>query len=70
MSKSFRQGQILNLIRTKNILTQDDLAHELKKLGILHACARLSRRTTSPQVYVLIKKYIPHPAVPGDAGTF
>jgi transcriptional regulator of arginine metabolism len=30
MNKAFRQGQILKLIRTKPILTQDDLARELK----------------------------------------
>jgi len=30
MNKSFRQGQILKLIRGKRILTQDDLARELK----------------------------------------
>ena len=43
MSKSFRQGQILNLIRTKDISTQDDLAHELKKLGIAATQVTLSR---------------------------
>ena len=31
MNKSFRQGQILKLIRTKQIFTQDDLARELKE---------------------------------------
>ena len=30
MNKAFRQGQILKLIRNKRILTQDDLARELK----------------------------------------
>ena len=30
MNKTFRQGQILKLIRAKNILTQEDLARELK----------------------------------------
>jgi transcriptional regulator of arginine metabolism len=30
MNKAFRQGQILKLIRTKRILTQEDLARELK----------------------------------------
>ena len=34
MSKSFRQGQILKLIRAKAISTQDDLAQELKKQGV------------------------------------
>ncbi len=31
MNKSFRHGQILKLIRAKQIFTQDDLAHELKE---------------------------------------
>ena len=30
MNKTFRQGQILKLIRAKRILTQEDLARELK----------------------------------------
>jgi transcriptional regulator of arginine metabolism len=30
MNKAYRQGQILKLIRAKRILTQDDLARELK----------------------------------------
>jgi transcriptional regulator of arginine metabolism len=31
MNKAFRQGQILKLIRGKRILTQEDLARELKE---------------------------------------
>ena len=31
MNKTFRQGQILKLIRSKRILTQEDLARELKR---------------------------------------
>jgi transcriptional regulator of arginine metabolism len=31
MNKAFRQGQILKLIRTRRILTQEDLARELKQ---------------------------------------
>jgi transcriptional regulator of arginine metabolism len=31
MNKTFRQGQILKLIRNKRILTQEDLARELKQ---------------------------------------
>jgi transcriptional regulator of arginine metabolism len=30
MNKTFRQGQILKLIRSRSILTQEDLARELK----------------------------------------
>ncbi len=44
MNKTFRQGQILKLIRTKSILTQEDLAHELKaSSGIRATQVTLSR---------------------------
>jgi transcriptional regulator of arginine metabolism len=43
MSKSFRHGQIRKLIRAKKIPTQDDLAQELKKLGITATQVTLSR---------------------------
>jgi transcriptional regulator of arginine metabolism len=43
MSKSFRQGQILKLIRAKSIHTQDDLAQELKALGVTATQVTLSR---------------------------
>ena len=43
MSKAYRHGQILKLIRSKAIHTQDELAHELKKLGITATQVTLSR---------------------------
>ena len=43
MSKSYRQGQILKLVRSKQINTQDELAHELKLLGIAATLVTLSR---------------------------
>ncbi|HTW65991.1 MAG TPA: hypothetical protein VME17_15300 [Bryobacteraceae bacterium] len=44
MNKAFRQGQILKLIRTKRIPTQDDLARELKEtFGIETTQVTLSR---------------------------
>lgn len=44
MNKTFRQGQILNLIRAKSILTQDDLARELNQTyGIRATQVTLSR---------------------------
>ena len=43
MSKSYRQGQILKLIRSKGISTQEELAHELKTLGIAATQVTLSR---------------------------
>ncbi len=36
MNKAYRQGQILNLIRNKRILTQEDLARELKLSQGIH----------------------------------
>jgi len=43
MTKSYRQGQILKLIRAKPIFTQDDLATELKAQGIAATQVTLSR---------------------------
>ena len=44
MNKTFRQGQILKLIRTRRILTQEDLARELKEsFGIQTTQVTLSR---------------------------
>jgi transcriptional regulator of arginine metabolism len=44
MNKTFRQGQILKLIRAKSILTQEDLARELKETqGIRTTQVTLSR---------------------------
>jgi transcriptional regulator of arginine metabolism len=43
MSKSFRQGQILKVIRGKSIGTQDELAQELKKVGVAATQVTLSR---------------------------
>lgn len=43
MNKNFRQGQILKLIRGQAISTQDDLAAELKKLGLNATQVTLSR---------------------------
>ena len=43
MNKSFRQGQILKLIRNKEIYTQDELGRELSQLGIQTTQVTLSR---------------------------
>jgi len=44
MNKTFRQGQILKLIRSKRVPTQDDLAHQLKEAyGIQTTQVTLSR---------------------------
>lgn len=43
MTKTYRQGQILKLIRSKRIGTQDELAQELRTLGIAATQVTLSR---------------------------
>jgi transcriptional regulator of arginine metabolism len=43
MNKSFRQGQILKIIRNKEIYTQEELARELSHEGILATQVTLSR---------------------------
>ena len=43
MSKSYRQGQILKLIRSKRIATQEELANELRVQGIAATQVTLSR---------------------------
>jgi transcriptional regulator of arginine metabolism len=43
MNKSFRQGQILKIIRSKEIYTQEELARELQALGIPATQVTLSR---------------------------
>ena len=43
MNKNYRQSQILRIIRTRNVHTQDDLASQLKACGIPAAQVTLSR---------------------------
>ena len=43
MSKSYRHGQIIKLIRSGRIFTQEELAKSLKKLGIVTTQVTLSR---------------------------
>lgn len=43
MNKSFRQGQILNVIRNKEIYTQEELGRELSRVGIQTTQVTLSR---------------------------
>jgi transcriptional regulator of arginine metabolism len=43
MSKSYRHGQILKLIRSKRIRTQEELARELQSAGIPATQVTLSR---------------------------
>ena len=43
INKSYRQGQILKLIRGQAVSTQEELAAELKKLGVMTTQVTLSR---------------------------
>ncbi len=43
MTKSFRQGQILKVIREKGIYTQEELARELRRLDVETTQVTLSR---------------------------
>ena len=43
MTKTYRQGQILKLIRSKKIFTQDELSQELKNQGIAATQVTLTR---------------------------
>ncbi|HSW50517.1 MAG TPA: hypothetical protein VLH09_10095 [Bryobacteraceae bacterium] len=43
MNKSYRQGQILNLIRTRALQTQEELARALKAQGVNATQVTLSR---------------------------
>jgi transcriptional regulator of arginine metabolism len=43
MSKAYRQGQIIQLIREGHVYTQEELAHALSKFGIQATQVTLSR---------------------------
>lgn len=43
MNKTYRQGQIVRIIKSKKVLTQDQLAHELAEQGIHVTQVTLSR---------------------------
>lgn len=43
MNKAYRQGQILKLIQTRSIHTQDELAQALKEIGVPATQVTLSR---------------------------
>ena len=61
MNTSFRQGQILRLIRQKPVHTQEELARELAKVGIQTTQVTLSRDlkklglAKTPQGYVQLE---------------
>jgi len=76
MSKSFRQGQILKLIHGKKISTQDELAQELKKLGVAATQVTLSRDirdlglAKTPEGYRQIVRSEAGPHLPSLAAEF
>ena len=72
MNKTFRQGQILKLIRAKHILTQEDLSRELKEsTGIQATQVTLSRDIRdlgllkTPQGYQQVSESSAGPGGPG-----
>jgi len=77
MNKTFRQGQILKLIRSKNVFTQEDLAKELKSTyGIETTQVTLSRDirelglVKTPEGYRQLTPSQPGPVLATVAGDF
>lgn len=70
MNKSYRQGQILKLIRGRRIHTQEELAQALKEIGVPATQVTLSRDirelglAKTPDGY---RQITPEPAGPGFA---
>lgn len=65
MNKSFRQGQILNIIRGREIYTQEELARELSQLGIQTTQVTLSRDMRELALVKTSEGYRPMPAQTG-----
>jgi transcriptional regulator of arginine metabolism len=66
MSKNYRQGQILKLVRSKQIYTQDELAQELKAVGIVATQVTLSRDLRDLR---LVKTQAGYQEIPADEAT-
>jgi transcriptional regulator of arginine metabolism len=66
MSKNYRQGQILKLVRSKQIYTQDELAQELKAVGITATQVTLSRDLRDLR---LVKTQEGYQEIPADETT-
>ncbi|MFZ0593661.1 MAG: ArgR family transcriptional regulator [Bryobacteraceae bacterium] len=62
MNKSFRQGQILKIIRSKDVYTQEDLARELQAVGISATQVTLSRDIRELGLAKTANGYRPMPA--------
>jgi transcriptional regulator of arginine metabolism len=65
MNKNFRQGQIVKIIRSKEIYTQDELARELQAVGIPATQVTLSRDIRE---LGLVKTPNGYRALPAEAG--
>jgi transcriptional regulator of arginine metabolism len=66
MSKNYRQGQILKLVRNMQIYTQDELAQELKAVGITATQVTLSRDLRDLR---LVKTQEGYQEIPADETT-
>jgi transcriptional regulator of arginine metabolism len=62
MNKSFRQGQILKIIRSKDVFTQEELARELQAVGISATQVTLSRDIRELGLAKTANGYRPMPA--------
>ena len=70
MNKSYRQGQILNLIRARPVHTQDELARALKELGVGATQVTLSRDIRELRLVKTAEGYkqiVPEPGGPAFA---
>ncbi|MGA2328075.1 MAG: ArgR family transcriptional regulator [Bryobacteraceae bacterium] len=70
MKKSYRQGQILKLIRSRRVHTQEELAQALKQIGITTTQVTLSRDIHELRLAKTSEGYRPfaeQPAGPGFA---
>jgi transcriptional regulator of arginine metabolism len=68
MNKNFRQGQILKIIRSKGIYTQEELARELSEMGIQATQVTLSRDMRELALVKTPEGYRQLPAETGGPG--
>ncbi len=66
MSKSYRQGQILKLVRSEPVSTQEELAQALKKVGIQTTQVTLSRDIRELRLVKTVDGY--QESTPEEAG--
>jgi transcriptional regulator of arginine metabolism len=66
MTKAYRHGQILKLIRSRNVRTQEELAQELKNVGIPATQVTLSRDIRELRLVKTLEGY--REMLPEEAG--